>query len=111
MCIRDRSEVPPDIAKLSNSDIALQILAPVVLEATRIMEEEGVNDFRDIELAFIHGLSFPQHRGGLLFWADEVGIDTIVKTLLRLTKADPRLQPTELLSVMRQEDRNFYSRL
>ena len=106
-----RSEVPPDIAKLSNSDIALQILAPVVLEATRIMEEEGVNDFRDIELAFIHGLSFPQHRGGLLFWADEVGIDTIVKTLLRLTKADPRLQPTELLSVMRQEDRNFYSRL
>ena len=74
-----KSEVAPKVAKLSNADIALQILAPVVLEATRIIEEEGVNDFRDIELAFIHGLSFPQHRGGLLFWADEVGIDTIVK--------------------------------
>lgn len=106
-----RSEVSPAIAKLSNSEIALQVLAPVVLEATRILEEEGVNDFRDIELAFIHGLSFPQHRGGLLFWADEVGIDKIVKTLLRLTKDDPRLQPTELLSVMRQEDRKFYSKI
>jgi 3-hydroxyacyl-CoA dehydrogenase/enoyl-CoA hydratase/carnithine racemase len=106
-----RSEVSPEIAKLSHSDIALRILAPVVLEATRIIEEEGVNDLRDIELAFIHGLSFPQHRGGLLFWADEVGIDKIVKTLLRLTKADPRLQPTELLSAMRQEDRKFYSRI
>ncbi len=106
-----KSEVSPDVAKLSNSDIALQILAPVVLEATRIIEEEGVNDFRDIELAFIHGLSFPQHRGGLLFWADEVGIEKIVKTLLRLTKTDPRLQPTELLSVMRQEDRKFYSKM
>jgi len=105
-----RSKISPEIAKLSNSDIAMQILAPVVLEATRIMEEEGVNDFRDIELAFIHGLSFPQHRGGLLFWADEVGVETIVKTLLRLTKADPRLQPTELLSAMRQEDRKFYNK-
>jgi len=102
------SEVSPEIAKLSNSDIALQILAPVVLEATRIIEEEGVNDFRDIELAFIHGLSFPQHRGGLLFWADSVGIEKIVKTLLRQTKADPRLQPTELLSEMRQVDQKFY---
>ena len=105
-----RSEISPKVSKLSNSDIALQILAPVVLEATRIIEEECVNDFRDIELAFIHGLSFPQHRGGLLFWADEVGIDRIVKTLLRQTKTDPRLQPTELLSTMRQEDRKFYSK-
>ena len=105
------TEIAPAIAKLSNSDIAMQILAPVVLEATRIIEEEGVNDFRDIELAFIHGLSFPQHRGGLLFWADEVGIEKIVKTLLRLTKTDPRLQPTELLSVMRQEDRKFYNKM
>ena len=104
-----KPEVAAAIAKLSNADIALQILAPVVLEATRIIEEEGVNDFRDIELAFIHGLSFPQHRGGLLFWADEVGIDTIVKTLLRLTDDDPRLQPTDLLTAMRQEDRKFYS--
>ena len=106
-----RSEVSPEVAELSNSDIARQILAPVVLEATRIIEEEAVNDFRDIELAFIHGLSFPQYRGGLLFWADEVGIDSIVKTLLRQTKTDPRLQPTELLSTMRQEDRKFYSKL
>ena len=105
-----KPDVAAEVAKLSNVDIALQILAPVVLEATRIIEEEGVNDLRDIELAFIHGLSFPQHRGGLLFWADEVGIDTIVKTLLRLTDDDPRLQPTDLLSAMRQEDRKFYDR-
>ncbi len=103
------SEVSPTIAGLSKEDIALQVLAPVVLEATRIIEEEGVDDFRDIELAFIHGLSFPMHRGGLLFWADTVGIEKIVRTLLRLSDNDPRMKPTDLLASMRLEDRKFYS--
>lgn len=103
-----QSQVPPEVARLSDDQIAMQILAPVVLEATRIIEEEVVNDFRDIELAFIHGLSFPQHRGGLLFWADEVGIDAVVKTLVRLTDIDARLRPTKLLSSMRDQKQTFY---
>jgi 3-hydroxyacyl-CoA dehydrogenase/enoyl-CoA hydratase/carnithine racemase len=103
-----KTEVSSSVANLNQDQIALQILAPVVLEASRIIEEEVVNDFRDIELAFIHGLSFPQHRGGLLFWADQIGVDEIVKTLLRLTDVDPRLQPTDLLASMRQQKQTFY---
>ena len=103
-----KANLSAEVAGLSEADIALTILAPVVLEATRIIEEEVVNDFRDIELAFIHGLSFPQHRGGLLFWADEIGLDRIMETLQQLNDSDPRMQPTDLLSVMRQEDRKFY---
>lgn len=103
-----RSEVSDEVASLSDERIAMQILAPVVLEATRIIEEEVVNDFRDIELAFIEGLSFPRHRGGLLFWADEVGVESIVKTLVRLTDIDQRLEPTELLRTMREKKLTFY---
>lgn len=103
-----RSVVAQPVASLSDEAIAMQILAPVVLEATRIIEEEVVNDFRDIELAFIEGLSFPRHRGGLLFWADGVGVEAIVKTLMQLTDIDQRLVPTELLRTMREKKLTFY---
>ncbi len=54
--------------------IAVQIMAQMAVEATRILEEEIVNEPGDIDLCMINGLSFPARRGGLLFWADHVGV-------------------------------------
>ena len=72
--------------KKVNSDerddsVAVQILAHVALEASKILEEEIVNDPRDIDLCIIHGLSFPTHHGGILFWADQFGIDNLNRIL------------------------------
>lgn len=92
-------------------EIALQILAPVVLEASRILEQSIVADLRDIDLAFTHGLSFPAERGGLLHWADEVGVDAIVSVLERLQAVDPRMQATTTLLSMRESGGTFYGTL
>lgn len=53
--------------------IAVRIMANMAIEAARIVEEEIVNEPGDIDLCLINGLSFPARRGGLLFWADQVG--------------------------------------
>jgi 3-hydroxyacyl-CoA dehydrogenase/enoyl-CoA hydratase/3-hydroxybutyryl-CoA epimerase/3-hydroxyacyl-CoA dehydrogenase/enoyl-CoA hydratase/3-hydroxybutyryl-CoA epimerase/enoyl-CoA isomerase len=58
----------------SPEKISRQIVSAMVLEATRILDEEIVGDLRDIELCVIQGLSFPQHRGGLFFWSDATGL-------------------------------------
>ncbi len=93
----------------SRSHLALQILAPVVLEATRILEQGIVNDFRDIDLAFTHGLSFPQHRGGLLFWADQVGVTELTAMLSERSNSEPSLKPTALMVSMASNGQGFYS--
>ena len=49
------------------------LILPMLLEATRILEEEKVGDVRDIDLAVLFGLGFPASKGGLLWWADTLG--------------------------------------
>lgn len=97
-------------AKKLHSDLAIQILAPVVLEATRVLEQGIVNDFRDIDLAFTHGLSFPQCRGGLLFWADQVGLAELTAMLTERSRDDTSLKPTALLVSMADGVQSFYSK-
>ena len=63
------------------TQMATEILAPVVLEATRLIDEGIVADFRDIDLAFTHGLSFPPAQGGLLYWADHIGLKKLMERL------------------------------
>ena len=95
--------------KKLHSNLALQILGPVVLEATRILEQEIVNDYRDIDLAFTHGLSFPQRRGGLLYWADQVGVAELTAMLSKRSVDDPSLEPTALMVSMAGSGQGFYS--
>jgi 3-hydroxyacyl-CoA dehydrogenase/enoyl-CoA hydratase/3-hydroxybutyryl-CoA epimerase len=59
---------------LGESPIANKILLAMVAEAENILREQIVNDIRDIELCVIHGLGFPPHQGGLLFWSDQMGL-------------------------------------
>ena len=60
-----------------------RMLYPMVNEAAYCLEER-VASAKDIDLAMIAGVGFPQAKGGLLAWADEVGLDTILATLERL---------------------------
>jgi len=92
-------------AEKIRDDLARQILVPVVLEATRIIEQGIVSDLRDIDLAFTHGLSFPRKRGGLLYWADQVGVTELTAMLVERSASDPALQPTALLVSMAERGR------
>ena len=89
--------------------MATEILAPVVLEATRLIDEGIVADFRDIDLAFTHGLSFPPAQGGLLYWADHVGLKKLMEVLETLAEADPRLAPNDMIKSMAADEGRFYS--
>jgi len=101
--VRRRAPSTPD-------RIVARLLLPMVLEATRILEERKVADPRSIDLAVILGLGFPVSRGGLLRWADSLGARRIVAMLEGLSHLGPRVQPTPLLLEMARRRRPFYAR-
>jgi 3-hydroxyacyl-CoA dehydrogenase/enoyl-CoA hydratase/3-hydroxybutyryl-CoA epimerase/3-hydroxyacyl-CoA dehydrogenase/enoyl-CoA hydratase/3-hydroxybutyryl-CoA epimerase/enoyl-CoA isomerase len=88
--------------------IGNQILSAIVLEATKILDEEIVADFRDIDLCIIHGFSFPQHQGGILFWADRVGLQKVKESLYQISLVDERIEPNETIKRMANENLKFY---
>ena len=50
-------------------------------EATRLLDDNIVQDVREIDLGLVLGIGFPPFRGGLLYWADSVGLPTILQWL------------------------------
>jgi 3-hydroxyacyl-CoA dehydrogenase/enoyl-CoA hydratase/3-hydroxybutyryl-CoA epimerase/3-hydroxyacyl-CoA dehydrogenase/enoyl-CoA hydratase/3-hydroxybutyryl-CoA epimerase/enoyl-CoA isomerase len=95
--------------KLSDEQVTHRLFLPMLLEATRILQEKKVRDPRDVDLGLIFGLGFPPHKGGLLFWADQVGAAKILEWLKPLESLGPRTQPTEMLKEMARTGAKFYS--
>jgi 3-hydroxyacyl-CoA dehydrogenase/enoyl-CoA hydratase/3-hydroxybutyryl-CoA epimerase/3-hydroxyacyl-CoA dehydrogenase/enoyl-CoA hydratase/3-hydroxybutyryl-CoA epimerase/enoyl-CoA isomerase len=85
-----------------------RMFLPMVIEATRILEEGLVRDVRDVDLGLIFGIGFPPFKGGLLFWADTVGAKTIVEKLKPFASLGRRYEPTPMLREMAKSESRFY---
>ncbi len=96
--------------KFTPEELTARLFLPMVLEATRVLQEKIVRDVRDIDLGLIFGLGFPPFKGGLLFWADTLGAAKIVEMLKPFESLGVRMQPTPLLLEMARTGRRFYDR-
>ena len=97
--------VKPTADGLSASD---RMLMPMLLEATRAVEEGIAENVRDVDLALILGIGFPPHRGGLFHWADQLGAEAILERLKPLEPLGKRFEPTEMLLDAAKQGKRFY---
>ena len=95
-------------AKLSPQQITERLFLPMLLEATRVLEDGIVRDPRDVDLGLIFGIGFSPFIGGLLFWADTLGAAKIVEMLKPYASLGPRFAPTPLLLEMAKQSKGFY---
>ncbi|MFO0899131.1 MAG: 3-hydroxyacyl-CoA dehydrogenase NAD-binding domain-containing protein [Pirellulales bacterium] len=96
-----------DPLKLTQEQVTARLFLPMLLEATRALEDGVVRDPRDVDLGLIYGLGFPPFKGGLLFWADTLGAAKILEMLGPFEALGPRMQPTQLLLDMARDGRKF----
>jgi len=96
--------------KIDRETLTWRLFAPMLLEATRVLEEKLVRDVRDVDLGLIFALGYPAFRGGLLFWADAIGARQLVERLKPLAELGPRFEPTPLLLEMAKNNETFYGR-
>lgn len=90
------------------ADLADRLLLPMLVEATRAIEDGIVTNPRDVDLALIMGIGFPPHCGGLFFGADTLGAKAIVEKLKALQSLGKRYEPTEMLLNAAKADSRFY---
>ena len=81
----------------------------MVNEAAQVLEEQVVATPEELDLALILGIGFPAFRGGLLKYADEVSLKTIVTRLAYLsnTKGE-RFRPSSALLTQVDMGKTFY---
>jgi 3-hydroxyacyl-CoA dehydrogenase/enoyl-CoA hydratase/3-hydroxybutyryl-CoA epimerase/3-hydroxyacyl-CoA dehydrogenase/enoyl-CoA hydratase/3-hydroxybutyryl-CoA epimerase/enoyl-CoA isomerase len=85
-----------------------RLFLPMLLEATRALEDGIVREPADVDMGVILGIGFPPFKGGLLRWADTEGEEAILRKLEPLQKLGKRFEPTETLKQMAQTGQRFY---
>lgn len=95
--------------KFAQDELQNRLFLPMLLEATRVLEAGLVRDARDVDLSLIYGIGFPPFRGGLMFWADNVGAAKLVEMLKPFEELGERYKPTPLLLEAAQENKKFYA--
>lgn len=79
---------------------ANRLLMAMINEAAMCLQEKVASP-ADIDVAVLAGIGFPQTKGGLLQYADELGIDAVLKELGSLNKIyGDRFWPAPILKRM-----------
>jgi 3-hydroxyacyl-CoA dehydrogenase/enoyl-CoA hydratase/3-hydroxybutyryl-CoA epimerase/enoyl-CoA isomerase len=73
-----------------------------------VLTEGIVRRPEDVDMGLILGIGFPTFRGGLLRWADEVGLKAVVEKLKKYEHLGPRFHPTEQMKEMAKAGKGFY---
>ena len=87
------------------------IILPMIDEAARCLEERVVRRPREIDLCVVLGMGFPPFRGGLLRYADTIGMQTLIDKLESIyaeMKSD--VPVSEYIKKLASEGRGFYTR-
>jgi 3-hydroxyacyl-CoA dehydrogenase/enoyl-CoA hydratase/3-hydroxybutyryl-CoA epimerase len=108
----------PEISKIITSKkkhmdemtIQMRLFLPMVNEAAYILADKICDKAATVDVGMIYGTGFPPFKGGLLKWADQEGLDSIVERLNNFAKDvnKDRYQVSPFLSLMVSDKRKFY---
>jgi 3-hydroxyacyl-CoA dehydrogenase/enoyl-CoA hydratase/3-hydroxybutyryl-CoA epimerase len=90
-------------------DIVHRPILNMLNEAARALEEGAVSSAQELDLALILGIGFPPFRGGILRYADELGLRRVRDTLARFAgELGDRFAPAPLIEKLAAEERGFH---
>jgi 3-hydroxyacyl-CoA dehydrogenase/enoyl-CoA hydratase/3-hydroxybutyryl-CoA epimerase len=93
----------------SFNEIVERTMLVMINESSKCLEENVVKNASYLDMAMIMGAGFPAFRGGVLRYADKIGIANIVTKLQTLeTKFSQRYKASDLLIKMAKDNQKFY---
>jgi 3-hydroxyacyl-CoA dehydrogenase len=63
---------------VTDEEIIARITTALANEGAQVLEEGYAIRASDIDVIYCHGFGFPRHRGGPMFYADTVGLPTVL---------------------------------
>ena len=93
---------------ISKEEILERLIYPMINEGAKILEEGIAIRPSDIDIVWINGYGWPVYRGGPMFYADTVGLKTVVAKLKEyLPKLGNDFTISPLLEKMAAEGKRF----
>jgi 3-hydroxyacyl-CoA dehydrogenase len=108
---KHRQELGIKPRKVDDAEIVDRLVYALVNEGAKILEEKIAQRASDIDVVYLTGYGFPVWRGGPMFYADLVGLYSVVRRMNQFA-ADPYgdpgfWQPAPLLARLAAEEGTF----
>jgi len=92
----------------TDEEILRRLLFSSVNEACRILEEGKAYRASDIDVMWLYGFGFPRYRGGLMYWADQIGVRAVYDQVAAWHQQyGERWEPARLLRELAQSGTPF----
>ena len=79
----------------------------MINEALKILEEGMAQRPSDIDAVWLNGYGFPRNKGGLLFWADQIGPEKILSSILDMKDQGYDIEVSDLLRSICKDSKNI----
>jgi 3-hydroxyacyl-CoA dehydrogenase len=94
---------------IADEEIIARIMTALANEGARVLEEKFATRAGDIDVIYCYGFGFPRHRGGPMFYADTVGLPTVLGRVKEYrARFGDYWEPAPLLERLVAEGRGFY---
>ena len=94
---------------VADDEIIARIMTALANEGARVLEEGYATRASDIDVVYVHGFGFPRHRGGPMFYADTVGLPTVLARVNAYRQQfGDYWRPAALLETLAAEGRGFH---
>ena len=95
---------------VADDEIIARITTALANEGARVLEEGYAIRASDIDVIYCYGFGFPRHRGGPMFYADTVGLPTVLARVKEYREQfGDYWRPAPLLERLVAEGRGFYT--
>ena len=94
--------------EIGDAEILERCIYPMINEGAKILEEGKAQRASDIDIVWIYGYGWPVYRGGPMFYADTVGLKTVLAKLKEFqAKFGDDFKPAALLEKLAAEGGTF----
>jgi 3-hydroxyacyl-CoA dehydrogenase len=95
----------------TDEEILHRLLFASVNEAAKILEEGIAYRASDIDVMWLNGFGFPRYRGGLMFWADSIGVKNIHAQMVEWQERyGDRWKPAQMIEALAASGNGFLER-
>jgi 3-hydroxyacyl-CoA dehydrogenase/enoyl-CoA hydratase/3-hydroxybutyryl-CoA epimerase/enoyl-CoA isomerase len=96
-------------AKLSDEDIIMRLMIPMLTESARCLEEKIAASPIEIDMSLLLGLGFPPFRAGIFKWADMVGLKKLEQEAAKWASLGKIYEFTPTMKAMAQNNQKYHS--
>jgi 3-hydroxyacyl-CoA dehydrogenase/enoyl-CoA hydratase/3-hydroxybutyryl-CoA epimerase/enoyl-CoA isomerase len=94
--------------EVTDEDIIMRMMIPMIIEASRCLEEKIVESPVEVDMGLLLGLGFPPFRAGALKYADSIGLKNLEAASQKFHEIGKLYEFTPFMKGLAAENKTYY---